>query len=342
MDWDDALYAGLLPSVQLALTWIEQYGDLDGDGLIEYRGEQTSPIHIRHQVWKDSGDSLHHVDGRPPRGYIAPVEVQGYSYAAYQRLAEVAAAFGDGPFAATLRERAGTLKARFNDAFWMEEEQFYAQALDGDKSHMGCITSNPGQLLFTGIAPPERAQAVARRLQRPDMESGWGVRTLSSHALTYNPMSYHNGSVWPHDNSLIAAVLPHWSEQRSERDLQRALRCRIQQRTSDPANSTAGSAGVAAQSMRRWPIRERAARRPGRRARILTWCDRPGLEADIAANVIRVRPALPEFLNEVTIQRMTVLGKCGSLNVRRDASGYHVESDGLPLDVAERSGQPVS
>jgi glycogen debranching enzyme len=165
---------------------------------------------VHNQGWKDSFDSVVHTDGRLAPPPIALAEVQGYIYMAKLRVADVFDALGEYRSAVRLREEAAELRARFNDAFWMPDEEFFAMALDGDKRQVGTVTSNPGHGLYADILEPDKAAQVARRLLQPDMFSGWGVRTMSKSALAYNPMSYHNGSVWPHDNALIAAGLKRY------------------------------------------------------------------------------------------------------------------------------------
>jgi glycogen debranching enzyme len=200
----------LLPNVTAALNWIDNYGDRDGDGFVEY--QTRSPRGVHNQGWKDSFDSVVHADGELAPPPIALVEVQGYVYMAKNRVADVFEALGDYRSAVRLREEAAELKARFNHAFWMEDEQFFAMALDRDKRQVRTVVSNPGHCLYADIVDSDKAAHVASRLLRPDMFSGWGVRTMSKGALAYNPMSYHNGSVWPHDNALIAAGLKRYGQ----------------------------------------------------------------------------------------------------------------------------------
>jgi glycogen debranching enzyme len=204
---DEQVWNRFRPHAERALAWIKTYGDVDGDGLIEYPTHTQSSAHISHKVWKDSHDSLHYPDGRPGSGLIAPVEVQGYVYAAYARLATAAGMFGDPEWAASLRASAEQVRIIVEEKFWLDDVGFYAQALDSEKQAIGAISSNPGHLLFAGLPGAERAARVADRLTSPEMSSGWGIRTLSASMASYNPMSYHNGSVWPHDNSLAAAGL---------------------------------------------------------------------------------------------------------------------------------------
>lgn len=192
----------LLPSAEMALRWIDEFGDVDGDRFVEY--DTGSARALRNRCWKDSEDSISFADGRLAEGSIAAVEVQGYVYAAKQGLAEVYAAIGDTAKSIQLTEEADELKRRFNEMFWMPEHGFYALALDGEKNQVDSISSNPGHCLWSGIVEESKAKTVVDRLMAPDMFNGWGIRTLSSQMARYHPVSYHNGSVWPHDSSLIA------------------------------------------------------------------------------------------------------------------------------------------
>ncbi|MGC4192734.1 MAG: glycogen debranching N-terminal domain-containing protein [Thermomicrobiales bacterium] len=204
---DDALYDELLPNIRRALEWIETRGDLDGDGLLEFGAKANDAVHITQQGWKDSFDSLHFADGREVEGPIALVEVQGYLYAAYAGLAAAARRRGDAAWADELAAKAERVRQMVEDRYWMEDAGFYAQALDGGKRQVDAISSNPGHLLFCGLPSPERAARVASVLASPELNCGWGVRTLSTSMATYNPLSYHNGSIWPHDSSLAMAGL---------------------------------------------------------------------------------------------------------------------------------------
>lgn len=197
-----------LPPLEKALTWIEKYGDFDGDGFVEYL--TRSPKGLRNQGWKDSGDSMVYPDGSLVEPPIALCEVQGYVYDAWRRAANIYEVWGQGERAQKLNSQADALYQRFNEHFWMDDEGFYCLGLDNKKQQIKSIASNPGQLLWSGIVPPERAQKVKERLFLADMWCGWGVRTLSSHHWAYNPISYQLGSVWPHDNSLIAAGLKRY------------------------------------------------------------------------------------------------------------------------------------
>lgn len=198
----------LKPYLEAALTWIDDHGDADGDGFVEY--ERRSPGGLRNQGWKDSPGSIVNADGSPARGSIALCEVQGYVFMAKLGIAGVFDRLGEHERARTLRKEAELLRDAFNGSFWLENEGTFALALDGDKNLVGSVTSNAGHCLFAGIADEDKAQSVADRLMATDMFSGWGIRTLSSTSVAYDPTSYHNGSVWPHDNAIIAAGLKRY------------------------------------------------------------------------------------------------------------------------------------
>jgi glycogen debranching enzyme len=198
----------LWPHVQAALDWIDLYGDPDGDGFVEYSRRSAKGLTV--QGWRDSFDAVFHADGSLAEGPVALAEVQGYVYAAKRAAAELAVHLGRNDHAAGLLEEAEALRARFEDVFWCEELSTYAMALDGEKKLCRVSSSTAGHLLFSGIASPARAERVARTLLSEDCFSGWGIRTVSAKARRFNPMSYHNGSVWPHDNAIIAAGLARY------------------------------------------------------------------------------------------------------------------------------------
>jgi glycogen debranching enzyme len=198
----------LWPHVKAALHWIDTYGDPDGDGFVEY--DRKNAKGLVNQGWKDSHDAIFHEDGRVAEGPIALCEVQGYVYAAKRHAATLAGALSDPATSARLSEQVETLREKFETTFWCENLSTYALALDGDKEPCRVIASNAGHLLFAGIADPGRARRVAETLLGSGSFSGWGVRTAGVSAARYNPMSYHNGSVWPHDNALIALGLARY------------------------------------------------------------------------------------------------------------------------------------
>jgi glycogen debranching enzyme len=189
-------------AVEAALAWIDGPGDPDGDGFVEY--ERRSRVGLRNQGWRDSVDAVLHDDGSPAGGPIALAETQGYVYYAKRRLAAVYGQLGDVERAEQLSQSAARLKAAFHERFWMEDEGFYAMALDGRKRQVRQVSSTIGHALWSRIVPEERIPDVVRRLMAPDMFTGWGIRTLSKDARFYNPVSFYNGSVWPFDTALIA------------------------------------------------------------------------------------------------------------------------------------------
>jgi glycogen debranching enzyme len=205
---DRSFLATIWPNIQCALDWIDNYGDCDGDGFVEYARHSANGL--IQQGWKDSNDSIFHQDGRLAEGPIALCEVQGYVYAAKKAAATLASVFGQKDRAVELRRQTGALKKKFNQAFWCEEIGTFALALDGHKRPCRVASSNAGQVLFSGIAYSEYAQRVAETLFKGTSFSGWGIRTLASTESRFNPMSYHNGSIWPHDNGIIAMGLAHY------------------------------------------------------------------------------------------------------------------------------------
>src|SRR6185369_16581692 len=200
---DEVLVHEIWPHVTRALDWMDRDGDRDGDGFVEYG--RRSRDGLQNQGWKDSEDSIFHADGALAEGPIALCEVQAYVYGAKRGASRLATVVGERERSRALLGEARLLRSRFEATFWCEDLATYAIALDGDKRPCRVRSSNAGHCLFTGIASPTRARLVAATLTHPDMFSGWGVRTIASDARRYNPMSYHNGSVWPHDNAIIAA-----------------------------------------------------------------------------------------------------------------------------------------
>ncbi|WP_118857711.1 glycogen debranching N-terminal domain-containing protein [Sphingomonas mesophila] len=199
------------PNVLAALAWMDDYGDTDGDGFIEYA--RMTDKGLANQGWKDSSDSIFHADGRLAQGPIALCEVQAYAFAAKRGASRLARRLGDNDKARELERQSKELRGRFERAFWIEELATYALALDGDKRPCMVLSSNAGHCLFAGIASPERAVRAARTLTGPRFFSGWGLRTIATGEARYNPMSYHNGSIWPHDNAVIALGLARYGQQ---------------------------------------------------------------------------------------------------------------------------------
>ena len=233
---DTALIQQLWPALERALAWIDGPADVDGDGFIEYaRGMTTG---LANQGWKDLHDAVFHADGAFARGPIALVEVQGYVYAAKRGAAACARRLGKSARAAELDRQAESLRQRFDRSFWCERIGSYALALDGAKAACEVRTSNAGHALFTGIARPQRAAEIAARLLRFPYYSGWGIRTVAHGEARYNPMSYHNGSIWPHDNALIAQGLARYGYGARHRD---HLRCHRPRRRAHARSSHSGT-----------------------------------------------------------------------------------------------------
>jgi glycogen debranching enzyme len=334
---EGALYDELLPHVCRALDWIETWGDRDGDGLVEYNAEAADGARLVHQGWKDHFDSLNDADGRPVAGSIALVEVQGYVYAAYRWLADVANRHGDAAWAAALGERTQYVRQVVEERFWLPEKGYYAQALDAEKRPVPAIASNPGHLLYCGLPSPQRATAMAARLRRPDLDSGWGIRTLATGMPSYNPMSYHNGSVWPHDNSLIAAGLARYGERAGLDRVASALLAVADRlpghRLPELYCGFARDAVVATDCPVPYPVscspQAWAAGSPFLIVRALL-----GLEPDPDRGVLRVAPYLPPWLGRIHLGGAQVLGHHFDLDVERDGEGYRISSDG-PVELIE-------
>jgi glycogen debranching enzyme len=205
---DSALVRGIWPNLLAALRWIDTYGDVDGDGFVEYA--RKSKEGLTQQGWKDSQDSVFHADGQLAEAPIALCEVQGYVYQGKRALAELARHFGEGELAQRLTHEAESLRQKFQQAFWCEDLGLYAIALDGQKQPCRVLSSNVGHCLWSGIAAPDHARRIVEQLVGPAFFSGWGIRTIAAGEPRYNPMSYHNGSIWPHDNALAAAGMARY------------------------------------------------------------------------------------------------------------------------------------
>ena len=315
----------LLPNVERALEWVETYGDPDGDGFVEY--QRSSPRGLTNQGWKDSHDSVVHVDGKLAEGPIALAEVQSYVYLAKLRLADVFEALGDRDRAAALRAQAASLKVAFNERFWVESEQYFAMALDGDKRPVATITSNPAHGLYCGVVDPDKAAPLARRLLAPDMFSGWGVRTLSKSAVAYNPMSYHNGSIWPHDNAIIGAGLKRYGFAKATNRLATAMFEMAV--TVDDMRLPELFCGFTRRSPNR-PVAYPVACSPqawAAGAPYLLLQAMLGISADAPANILNVgKPQLPGWLNTVELHDLRVGRSTISIVFQR-----HGETTGFSL-----------
>jgi glycogen debranching enzyme len=327
---DTATLRELWPAIEAALAWIDGPADADGDGFVEYY--RMSEDGLANQGWKDSHDAISHADGRLAEGPIALAEVQGYVYLAKLLAAKCARRLGHSGKAAALEEQAARLADRFDAAFWCPEIDTYALALDGAKQQCQVRSSNAGQLLFTGIVKPERAAHVADGLLRPHFFSGWGVRTLSGLEHRYNPMSYHNGSIWPHDNALIVLGLARYGMKQaagrifgglcaaaSYMELRRLpeLFCGFQRR-----RGRGPTLYPVACSPQAWAS--------GAPFLMLQAC--LGLEFDPERGEIRLRsPWLPDFLDEIALVNLSLNGASVDLTLRR--AGEEVS-----LCVGRRSG----
>ncbi|WP_186420339.1 amylo-alpha-1,6-glucosidase [Bosea sp. CS1GBMeth4] len=327
---DLATLRQLWPSIQAALGWIEHHGDRDGDGFVEY-GRQTIEGLVN-QGWKDSHDSVFHSDGTLARGPIALAEVQAYVYAAWLAAGDIAGRLGHPGEATRYRERAEALRAAFDRTFFDEALGTYVLALDGEKRPCRVRTSNAGHALATGIAYPERAGSVVRTLMAGDSFCGWGVRTVASGEARYNPMSYHNGSVWPHDNALIAAGFARYGFRHEAArvfeglhaastyiDLHRLpeLFCGFRRRRAQ--GPTFYPVACAPQA---W-----AATAP-----LFMLQSSIGLGFDPErGQILFEQPVLPGFLDQVVLDNLTVAGNAVAVSLRRSGSQVVVE-------VLKRSG----
>ena len=335
---DQETIRALWPNIEAALLWIDQYGDRDGDGFVEYYRESENGL--TNQGWKDSQDSIFHADGRLAPGAIALCEVQGYVYAAKQGASVLARMLGDHAQADALSDAAERLRQRFEEKFWCPEIGTYAIALDGDKNACRVRTSNAGQVLYCGIASQERAVRVAETLMAPEMFSGWGIRTVAADSPRYNPMAYHNGSVWPHDNALIALGLARYGLKRaagaiftgmfdaaSHMDLMRfpELFCGFGRR-----RGTAPTLYPVACAPQAWASAVPFA--------LLEAC--LGIVCDHQRREIQFHnPVLPKFLEEIRIGNLQLDGACADLRLRRNGAGTEVAILSQRGDISIRIAQ---
>ncbi len=328
---DEATLAELWPAIEAGLHWIDGAGDPDRDGFVEY--QRASEKGLANQGWKDSYDAIFHADGRLAEGYIALAEVQGYVFAAKQLAARCALRLGKTAMARKLETEAEQLARRFEDAFWCEELGTYALALDGAKQPCKVRTSNAGQLLFTGIVREDRARRVAADLMQAHFFTGWGIRTVARGEARYNPMSYHDGSIWPHDNALIALGLARYGLKHSVGQVFKGL--------FDAATYM---------DLRRLPELFCGFRREKQRGPTLypvacapqAWASATpftlleaalGLEFDVQRGEIRLRnPRLPAFLDEVVLRDLQLGHSSVDLRIRR-------HGDDVSMEVLRTRGQ---
>lgn len=340
---DRQLVEALLPSAGRALEWIDRYGDADGDGFQDY--QRHSPRGIRHQGWKDSGDAVVHEDGGDVEPPVALVELQGYAYDARRRMAELYEEFGEPARAAALRDVADSLRRRFSDAFWWPEERTYYYALDGGKRPVRSVVSNAGHPLWSGIALPEHADGVVARLMAPDMFSGWGIRTLSSSHIAFNPFGYQVGAVWPHDNSLIALGLKRYGR------IEEALRVAegiFEAAACFQAHQLPELFAGLERRPRAFPVQYLEANIPqGWAAGSVFALLRMilGLRADAPRERLLIHPTLPEWMPRLKLRRMTLGRARFDLDVFREGARTRydvtVRSGGLQVVEAPWSPEEV-
>jgi glycogen debranching enzyme len=321
---DEETLAELWPAIEAALKWIDGAGDPDGDGFVEY--QRASEQGLANQGWKDSYDAIFHADGRLAEGYIALAEVQGYVFAGKRLAARCALRLEKRKLAQDLEAQAQRLAQRFEEAFWCEELGTYALALDGDKQPCRVRSSNAGHLLFSGMIREDRARKVAADMMRPHFFTGWGIRTVALGESRYNPMSYHDGSIWPHDNALIALGLARYGlkhaveqvfkglfDAASYMDLRRLpeLFCGFRrERHRGPTLYPVACAPQAWASATPFTLLEAAL----------------GLEFDAARSEIRLRnPRLPSFLNEVTLRHLRLGPSTVDLRITRHGDDVSLE-----------------
>jgi glycogen debranching enzyme len=314
---DDNLYYEMIEVVRKALDWIDQYGDMDGDGLVEFICQNTRGV--KNHGWKDSANAILWADGKPPEQPVALIEAQAYVYAAKAGVAEVLERKGEKEWAQRLKNEAQTLKRQFNKLFWLPDSGYFAHALDKHKNPIPQVTSNVGHCLWCKIVDEDKAERVVKTLVSPEMSSGWGIRTLSTEDPHYNPMSYHNGSVWPHDNSLISIGMKRYNFNKE-------------------AISVVSQVFSAAERFRYMRLPELFCGFPQDKRYYSNPAEYPvscspqawtsgagllfiqiilGLEVDAQNKTITLSPYFPEFIHEVTLEQMRVGDKLLSFKVKR-------------------------
>jgi glycogen debranching enzyme len=313
----------LWPSIEAALGWIDGPGDADKDGFVEYEHAQDG---LPHQGWRNSPDAIFHADGRLVKGHIALAEVQGYVFAAKIFAARCAWRLGHNEMAAQLATEAEKLAGRFEDTFWCEELGTYALALDGDKRPCEVRSSSAGHLLFSGMIRNDRARLVAAQLLAPNFFTGWGFRTIALGESRYNPMSYHNGAVWPHDNALIALGLARYGLKYSaahlfkglfdaasyldQRRLPELFCGRARERQHGPTLYPGACSPYASASGASFQLLGTSL----------------GIEFDPFTHKILLRdPRLPEFINEVTIRNLSMGSASVDFRIRRHDEEVSIE-----------------
>jgi glycogen debranching enzyme len=320
---DRALLEKHLATAEACLSWIDDWGDRDGDLFQEF--QTRSPVGYENMAWKDSGDSSRNTDGSLVKGPKALCELQGYVYDAWQRMAEIYDALARPDRATALRDKAAILFRKFNEVFWDETGGFYAFMLDGEKHPVWSVASNAGHCLYSGIVPPERAARVVDRLLARDMNSGWGIRTLSALHPSYNPYTYQLGAVWPHDNALIAAGCKRYgftdAVGQIARDISGAASHFLLNQVPELY------AGIERDNTA-FPVQYRGANVPQAWAAgsaFMLLQAMLGIEPDAPRGVLHVDPALPDWLPDVTLYGLHLGSRAFDLGFRRDGAATRVE-----------------
>jgi glycogen debranching enzyme len=319
---DREFVRSIWPNILAACDWMEKHGDLDGDGFIEYAPDRVG---LRNQGWKDSEDSIFHCDGSLAEGAIALCEVQAYAFAARRAAALLAHAMREPERAARYEQQAEELQRRFDSAYWIDEIAMYAVALDGQKKPCAVRSSNPGHCLTCGIVPPLRAARLAEQFRHERFSSGWGIRTIAADEVLYNPMSYHNGSVWPHDTAMVAAGLARYGFRDAALHL---LEATIEASTFFELSRLPELFCGFARQPDRGPTRYPLACSPqswaaGAPFHMLGAC--LGIEIDAGAQRLLIRkPALPALLEEVTVRGLAIGPSKLDLVFHRHANGVLV------------------
>lgn len=317
----------LLPAADRALGWIEEYGDRDGDGYVEY--QRTSDRGLRNQGWKDSWDGVNFADGTIAEPPIALCEVQAYVYGALIARSHFATEHGDHDLAEELRKKAGRLKEAFNRDFWLDERGWFAVGLDRDKRPIDALASNIGHCLWTGIVDTDKAALVAERLLGDEMFSGWGVRTLGEGMARYNPISYHNGTVWPHENAIVAAGLMRYGFVEEAHRIAEGL---LAAAPFFAHQLPELFAGLSREELP-FPVSYPTSCTPqawAAAAPLLLLRTFLRLEPDLRNHEIRIAPALPEWAGRLRLDDVPFMG--GSLSV--EVSGGHAHVTDLPEGVS--------
>lgn len=318
--------------VEKCLDWIDNYGDLDGDGFQEYK--TFSSLGYNNIGWKDAADAVVYADGSPVKQPKGLCELQGYVYDAKSRMAEVFVALGDDEQAKKLQQQAESLKQQFNTTFWMEQEGCYAYGLDPDKKQISSIASNAGQCLWSGIADPGKAQRTAKRLLQDDMWSGWGIRTLSSNNPAYNPFAYQRGSVWPQDNGIIAAGFKRYGLADEANKVIRGIFDAIVR--FDAYRPPEVFAGVEREGDIDFPVLY-----PGGANIPQAWATGSifhmvrtmlGLRADAPHKRLYVQPTLPDWLPEITLHHLQVGRSLIALHFWREGTASRWQVDEMKLE----------